>query len=168
MLGLPRRGSLPTFAAFMSKNSSLRRSALGSTAALAVFTNLLAPALSAQEPTQPRFVPTELFAVPEGLEVTVWATTPQLLNPVNMDFDAQGRLWVAEGVNYRKQGRAAPRMKAIASWCSKIPRATGKADKKWTVFIQERELALAARRGVSLATRYVVSHAAKPARYTPT
>lgn len=47
-------------------------------------------------------VPEELFTLPDDkLEVTVWATTPQLYNPTNIDFDAQGRLYVAEGVNYR-------------------------------------------------------------------
>ena len=53
-------------------------------------------------------VPSELFAVPEGLEVTVWATSPALLNPTNIDFDERGRLWVAEGVNYRSKGNRRP------------------------------------------------------------
>lgn len=48
------------------------------------------------------FVPEDLFTLADNkLEVTVWATTPQLYNPTNIDFDAQGRLYVAEGVNYR-------------------------------------------------------------------
>jgi putative membrane-bound dehydrogenase-like protein len=47
-------------------------------------------------------VPEPLFSTPDSnLEVTVWATTPMLRNPTNIDFDAEGRLWVAEGVNYR-------------------------------------------------------------------
>ncbi len=51
-------------------------------------------------------VPTDLFVLPEGLEITVWATTPDLHNPTNIDFDERGRLLVAEGVNYRgKEGR---------------------------------------------------------------
>lgn len=50
----------------------------------------------------PKIVPTDLFNVPEGLEVTVWAHTPQLRNPTNMDIDRAGRIWVAEGVNYRR------------------------------------------------------------------
>ncbi len=50
----------------------------------------------------PRIVPLEIFTVPAGLEVTVWAQSPMLKNPTNMDFDAQGRLWVTEGVNYRR------------------------------------------------------------------
>ncbi|CAN5810287.1 hypothetical protein BH11VER1_BH11VER1_03740 [soil metagenome] len=46
------------------------------------------------------------FAVPEGLEVTLWAKSPLFYNPTNMDVDQAGRLWVAEGVNYRKhEGR---------------------------------------------------------------
>src|SRR5436190_18199672 len=40
--------------------------------------------------------------VPDGLEVKLWAQTPQLFNPTNIDIDARGRIWVAEGVNYRE------------------------------------------------------------------
>src|SRR5918993_81464 len=45
---------------------------------------------------------TDAFELPEGLEVTVWARTPQLFNPTNIDVDARGRIWVTEGVNYRQ------------------------------------------------------------------
>ncbi|MBR9804855.1 dehydrogenase, partial [bacterium] len=41
------------------------------------------------------------FEVPDGFEVNVWATTPQLYNPTNFDVDAAGRVWVTEAVNYR-------------------------------------------------------------------
>lgn len=41
------------------------------------------------------------FEVPDGFEVNVWATTPQLYNPTNFDVDAAGRIWVTEAVNYR-------------------------------------------------------------------
>jgi putative membrane-bound dehydrogenase-like protein len=40
--------------------------------------------------------------VPEGLEATVWARSPQLFNPTCIDVDARGRIWVAEGANYRR------------------------------------------------------------------
>jgi putative membrane-bound dehydrogenase-like protein len=53
-------------------------------------------------PAAPSLVPLDYFKVPEGLEVTVWARSPQLRNPTNMDIDAQGRIWVTEGVNYRR------------------------------------------------------------------
>ncbi len=47
-------------------------------------------------------VPEEMFTLADdNLEITVWATTPMLQNPTNIDFDAEGRLYVAEGVNYR-------------------------------------------------------------------
>jgi putative membrane-bound dehydrogenase-like protein len=47
-------------------------------------------------------VPEDMFTIAdEKLEITVWATTPLLQNPTNIDFDADGRLYVAEGVNYR-------------------------------------------------------------------
>ena len=59
-------------------------------------------AASANAADPPRIVPLEIFSVPAGLEVTVWAQSPMLRNPTNIDFDAQGRLWVTEGVNYRR------------------------------------------------------------------
>ncbi len=46
-------------------------------------------------------LPASVFKVPDGLEVTLWAQSPMLLNPTNMDIDVQGRVWVAEAVNYR-------------------------------------------------------------------
>ncbi len=41
------------------------------------------------------------FVLPKGWEVTLWAETPSLYNPTNMDVDAKGRIWVTEAVNYR-------------------------------------------------------------------
>ena len=39
--------------------------------------------------------------VPEDLEATIWAESPQFYNPTNMDVDIKGRIWVTEAVNYR-------------------------------------------------------------------
>ena len=49
----------------------------------------------------PKSIPPGMFQLDPSLEVTVWATTPQLYNPTNMDIDHEGRIWVTEGVNYR-------------------------------------------------------------------
>src|SRR5262245_8940998 len=38
----------------------------------------------------------------EGLDVQVWAHEPQLYCPTAFDVDEKGRVWVAEGVNYRR------------------------------------------------------------------
>lgn len=62
-------------------------------------------------PSEGGSLPANLFQLPEGLEVTLWARSPMLANPTNIDFDAQGRLWVNEGVNYRiynKGGKRRP------------------------------------------------------------
>jgi putative membrane-bound dehydrogenase-like protein len=37
----------------------------------------------------------------DGLEVSLFAAEPDLVNPTCMDVDAQGRVWVAEAANYR-------------------------------------------------------------------
>lgn len=43
---------------------------------------------------------TQLY-LPQDLEATLWAESPQFFNPTNMDVDARGRIWVTEAVNYR-------------------------------------------------------------------
>ena len=50
-----------------------------------------------------KVLPADQIAAPDDLEVTVWATSPMLYNPTNMDTDAEGRIWVAEGVNYMRE-----------------------------------------------------------------
>ena len=39
--------------------------------------------------------------VAEGLEVTLFAAEPDLVNPTAMDIDSEGRVWVTEAANYR-------------------------------------------------------------------
>ena len=67
-----------------------------------------AAALPAAEAPPPTLVPTTLLAAPEGLEVIVWAQAPQLRNPTNMDIDAEGQIWIAEGANYRRHAGRDP------------------------------------------------------------
>ncbi|MEN9359709.1 MAG: hypothetical protein RL095_1244 [Verrucomicrobiota bacterium] len=54
----------------------------------------------------PKFLPAEMFALPEGLEIKLWAKSPMLGNPTNMDIDSKGRVWVTEGRNYRGMNMA--------------------------------------------------------------
>src|SRR5215210_1680227 len=42
------------------------------------------------------------FKVAEGLEVTLFASEPLLVNPCDIEVDALGRVWVCEGANYRQ------------------------------------------------------------------
>ena len=62
----------------------------------------------AEAPPAPSLVPVEGFTVPEGFEITLWAQAPMLRNPTNMDVDYQGRIWVTEGVNYRRHENRDP------------------------------------------------------------
>jgi len=92
------------------------------------------PSAHGQETPVPTSVPKDLFVVPEGLEVTVWATTPMLHNPTNIDFDKDGRLWVAEGVNYRSHSKRQPEGDRIV--VLEDTDGDGKADRS-EVFVQE-------------------------------
>ena len=47
------------------------------------------------KPSEGGSLPLGMFKVPDGLEVTLWARSPMLANPTNIDFDAQGsRRWL--------------------------------------------------------------------------
>ena len=41
------------------------------------------------------------FKVAEGLEATLWASEPDMVNPTDIDVDDRGRVWVLEAANYR-------------------------------------------------------------------
>ena len=40
------------------------------------------------------------FVLPEGFEVNLFASDPQIAKPIHMNFDAQGRLWIASSEVY--------------------------------------------------------------------
>ncbi len=106
-----------------------------------VFTSQPPKPVPASEPIAadwPTEVPVGMFTLPEGLEATLWAKSPHLLNPTNMDFDAQGRLWVTEGVNYRGKAKRQPDGDRIV--VLEDSTGAGVADKS-TVFVQEPGLA---------------------------
>ncbi|NDD38856.1 MAG: hypothetical protein EB082_10690 [Verrucomicrobia bacterium] len=57
---------------------------------------LLGKAAAAQHKNQPH----PEFTVADGLEVTLWAENPHLAKPIQINFDPQGRLWVASSEVY--------------------------------------------------------------------
>ena len=67
------------------------------------------------------------------LEVTLWAESPLFFNPTNMDVDANGRIWVTEGVNYR---RSQTRKEGDRVVVLEDSNSDGVADKS-TVFVQD-------------------------------
>ena len=101
--------------------------------ALAVFAGIVSVANSADP--APTHVPPSLFKLSDpDLEISVWAASPMLKNPTNMDTDQHGRIWVAEGVNYRSQSKHQPTGDRIV--VLEDTDGDGKADKSWT-FVQE-------------------------------
>jgi putative membrane-bound dehydrogenase-like protein len=78
------------------------------------------------------------FTVADGLEVSLFASEPMVRNPTDIDVDARGRVWVAEGVNYRstfqKWGVLQPEGDRIV--VLEDTTGTGRADKE-TVFYQD-------------------------------
>ena len=46
-----------------------------------------------------------MLKVAEGLEARLFASEPMVNNPTNIDVDSRGRVWVAEGQNYRMTHR---------------------------------------------------------------
>jgi putative membrane-bound dehydrogenase-like protein len=107
---------------------------------------------SGQPPAPPPVrVPLELFKLPDGFEITVWATSPMLHNPTNIDIDRDGRIWVAEGVRYRYHHARQPDGDRIV--VIEDTDHDGKADTAHT-FVQEP--ALIAPLGVSVIDNKIV------------
>jgi len=102
-------------------------------------------------PPAPTHIPLELFSVPDGMEATLWAETPMVHNPTNMDIDRDGRIWVAEGVRYRRHFDRQPAGDKII--VLEDTDHDGKADKTWT-FVQEE--ALVAPLGVAVIDNKIV------------
>lgn len=82
--------------------------------------------------------------VPDDLEVTLWAETPMLHNPTNMDVDYKGRIWITEAVDYRnfntKPGeRVNNEQKGDRVVILEDTNGDGKADNS-KVFVQDKDL----------------------------
>src|SRR5215207_7440485 len=74
----------------------LARLAAGASLALAAFS--AAPAVAQKSPEDSL----KALRVADGLEATLFASEPNMVNPTDIDVDARGRVWVLEGANYRK------------------------------------------------------------------
>ncbi|HEY2930390.1 MAG TPA: PVC-type heme-binding CxxCH protein [Acidobacteriota bacterium] len=77
----------------------------------------------------------------DGLEITLWASEPSMVNPTNIDVDARGRIWVLEAVNYRRTlfGKPDYRAKGDRILILEDTDGDGKADKT-KVFAQDPSL----------------------------
>jgi putative membrane-bound dehydrogenase-like protein len=75
--------------------------------------------------------------VASGLEATLFAAEPMLVNPTNIDVDQRGRVWVCEVVNYRDRNGERPAGDRIL--ILEDTDGDGKADKS-TVFYQGRDI----------------------------
>lgn len=73
------------------------RSLILSPLACAAVTLLVATATAQVPPEQT----VKSFKVADGLEATLWASEPGMVNPTNIDIDDRGRVWVLEAANYR-------------------------------------------------------------------
>ena len=155
---LPLLRPLYSYAAFALIVTALPAQTPATKAAAPVIPPPNAPTI----PPLPDYVPTELFTVPEGFEITLWAKSPLLHNPTNMDVDSQGRIWVAEGMNYRKHKDRSPNGDKIVV----LSDTTGKgvADKA-TTFVQEPQFT--APLGIAVIdNQVIVSHAPDLIVYT--
>ena len=94
-----------------SKGYRMRRSTLlllASVAMIAIAASERGSAIGQLPPPQSA---TNLRAAP-GLAITLWASEPAISNPTNIAIDERGRVWVLEAVNYRRQLRNQPDLRA--------------------------------------------------------
>lgn len=91
----------------MAKNFSFVRKAVALSLLTALFTHCSqdAPPVDRSKLTDadkrlPQYALSGL-EVTQGLEATLFAHEPMIMNPTNLDVDARGRVWVCEAFNYR-------------------------------------------------------------------
>jgi len=79
--------------------------------------------------------------VADGLQVELFAAEPMLINPTSIDVDHLGRVWVCEGVNYRRIGFKRPILREAGDRIVILADkdGDGKADES-TVFYQGKDL----------------------------
>jgi putative membrane-bound dehydrogenase-like protein len=77
--------------------------------------------------------------VAEGLEVTLFAAEPDLINPTSIDVDARGRVWVTEAANYRLFKNPVSRAAGDRIRVLEDTNGDGRADKA-TTFYQDKSL----------------------------
>ncbi len=78
------------------------------------------------------------FTVADGFEATLFASEPMISNPITIDVDTQGRVWVTEGVHYRRARKNPPidRIKVLED-----TDGDGRAD-KMTIFTGDLNAAM--------------------------
>ncbi len=108
-IGVPP-GSERTYKSRLPQCSAATGEALGRIEPMTVFRCIaVAAALAlAACSVSPPTVGSE-FDVAPGLEMTLWASEPLLVNPTNFDIDERGRVWFIESVNYRSDLRSRPK-----------------------------------------------------------
>lgn len=82
------------------KSPTQTRSCILHWSTIPVLLALLANTTSLQAQVAPEET-VKQFKHDQNLEVTLWASEPQLSNPTSLDIDSRGRIWVTEGLNYR-------------------------------------------------------------------
>src|SRR6185295_15010234 len=88
----------PLFASMTIRHSTRLMALLGAVA-------LVGTVLQGQQDPQQSVA---AFKVAPGLELKLWAAEPMVLNPTDLTVDERGRVWVLEGVNYRRTQRNLP------------------------------------------------------------
>src|SRR5436190_16928435 len=66
--------------------------------ALGLFAALLNPAQAQKTPQET----IESISAVDGFEVKLFASEPMIVNPIAVDVDTYGRVWVTEGTKYRR------------------------------------------------------------------
>jgi putative membrane-bound dehydrogenase-like protein len=81
--------------------------------------------------------------LPNDLEATLWAESPMLYNPTNMDVDSRGRIWITEAVNYRNYNNDSTQLlhhsKGDRVLILEDTDGDGKADES-KIFVQDKDL----------------------------
>ncbi|HKX63135.1 MAG TPA: dehydrogenase, partial [Verrucomicrobiae bacterium] len=98
----------------LSLRSTRAMSSMAATLLATSVTGLIGPVFGAEDAPKPKPAPPAhpngaaaaaadmaKIKAAAGLQATLFASEPMVVNPADMDVDERGRVWVTEGANYR-------------------------------------------------------------------
>jgi len=74
---------------------------------------------TSSQPVPPTITPAT-FSVPDGSEMRLFASEPDVVNPVAMDWDERGRLWVLELFEYPQGAKRGKNLATEFAYCKTV------------------------------------------------
>src|SRR5687768_8694387 len=129
-----RFAKLPSLFALAAVSTIAADAPLTNPATTNISTNVPKPAHTRGASREVALEEMKKMTAADGLEATLFASEPMMVNPCDMDIDARGRVWITEGANYRKWANPPVRPEGDRILILEDTDGDGEADKSTTFY----------------------------------